>query len=217
MLHESYYDRIRVILRCAGCEPCSLAPWRCGFDILKEPESSHIVRHVEKRFQKPMGQAIVVMPVSFGNTDGEAQESAIREGEKYQKALQENGLEAEVLIQSRGPENISDFAVYVYIPLSQAWQRAQALPAKAQVQFRVTMYGQGDAPVKHDVMIELTLKPDSPWGYRIDEPAPAHLNGSDVIIRGKGQTKSIAITDWLRSLVSHLDYVPEYRKREGNG
>ncbi len=217
MLHESYYDRIRVVLRCAGCQPCSLSPSRRGFEILEEPESSHIVRYVEEKFQKPMGQAIVVMPVGFGNIAGEEQESAIREGERYKKALADNGLEAEVLVQSKGNKDITSFGVYVYIPLFGRAQHYLPGPPKAQVQFRITMYGQpqgADNSVRHDVMTELAMRPDGKWGWRIEEPAPAYLNGSDVVIRGKGETQSVAITDWLRSLVSHLDYVPEYKKRE---
>ncbi len=216
MVSDSWYDRIRVVLRCAGCEPYS--HWHRGFRILNEDrENDAVIKYVESKFQKPEGQGIVIMPLGFGNIEGEEQESTIREGERYRQALKDNGLESEVLVNNRGPEDITSFAVYVYIPLFGRVQHYLPGPSKAQVHFRVTMYGQRvENPIRHDVMVELTLKSDSPWGWRIDEPAPAHCNGGDIPIRGKGQTQSIAITDWLRSLISHLDYVPAYKKGQND-
>ena len=70
------------------------------------------------------------------------------------------------------------------------------------------------ADVRHLIQSELNLEPGDN-GWNIDEKIPEICSdGNSGLIHAHGLFESLAITDWLKKVVSSFGYLPLYKQRE---
>ncbi len=116
-------------LKRAGCKP-HISMEQRGYEIFdpRDPTNLPFFQGCYKRYQKEPGSGIVIEPIGFGNIAGEEQQSAIQTALSYKSALADDGIESELKTHGVGPEDITSFAVRIWVPLKQEGRRKSAVP-----------------------------------------------------------------------------------------
>ena len=214
MVEKNFLEHIWLALRCDGL--LEFVPMKCrGFIILDTLKDSMVYEFVWQQFKKSPNQGIVVYPAGFGNIAPFEQEEAIVEGKRYVEALKKMGLDSKLLVNSEGLNDITSFAVYVYVPFEQETKLGDG--SKLQVRLRITGFGDRlfEHPIRHDIVVELTL--DSPGGgkgWRARGAAPQNCRGSQEIFEGHGRAHGTAVINWLENLDRSMAYVSAHHEAE---
>jgi|GEM_PF-3068189 hypothetical protein len=89
---------------------------------------------------------------------------------------------------------------------------------KYKIQLKITRISHIENPpppeTRHLIEQDLALiKVDKNGHWIISAPSPDHCNDKEVVFEGRGASVSIAIVDYLKSLISSREYFPKYFKK----